>query len=443
MSHLYPAHLESLLNNYGKAFSDLQKSLPGLQSLLIHSGSEQIYYGDDRAVPFQAYGHFCHWLPVNRPDQMLLISPGERPKYFQVIPPDFWYEQSIDNQSWWADHWDIVPLRQGSEIAAHLGATAGVGFIGANHDFAKALGLQAGLVNPESLLHYLDFLRAYKTAYEVEQLRTANAQALRGHQAAQESFHNGGSEYDIHMAFLLSCQQLEEESPYTNIVALDEKSATLHYQYKRRNSGDRSGKQSQVLLMDAGCRVNGYCSDVTRTSVRPHTLTIFQSLLKSMDALQQRLVQLVKPGLDYQALHNAALAGVGQILLDHDIVRGSHDFVMKQRMPALWFPHGVGHLLGIQVHDVGGKQQNRQGTTRDAPADAPALRNTRVMDQHMVFTVEPGMYFIPSLLDPERNSVRGKAINWTLVDELTPLGGIRIEDNVLVTATGVDNLTRG
>ena len=105
-------------------------------------------------------------------------------------------------------------------------------------------------------------------------------------------------------------------------------------------------------------------------------------------------------------------------------------------------PHGIGHLLGIQVHDVGGRMKNAQGEIQPPPEDYPALRTTRMIESGQVFTVEPGLYFIPVLLNPERNTARGKLIDWEVVDAMMPLGGIRIEDNVRVTDTGVENLTR-
>ena len=105
-------------------------------------------------------------------------------------------------------------------------------------------------------------------------------------------------------------------------------------------------------------------------------------------------------------------------------------------------PHGVGHLLGIQVHDVGGQQKDIAGGSSPPAEHSPALRNTRIMEENMVFTVEPGLYFIPLLLEAERNQARGKFINWELVDALYPCGGIRVEDNVRVTEQGVENLTR-
>ena len=105
-------------------------------------------------------------------------------------------------------------------------------------------------------------------------------------------------------------------------------------------------------------------------------------------------------------------------------------------------PHGVGHLLGIQVHDVGGHQQTPLGAILNPPDDSPAVRNTRLISKDMVFTIEPGCYFIPLLLEPERNTKKGKLINWEVIDQLYPYGGIRIEDNILTTEVGAKNLTR-
>ena len=104
-------------------------------------------------------------------------------------------------------------------------------------------------------------------------------------------------------------------------------------------------------------------------------------------------------------------------------------------------PHGIGHLLGIQVHDVAGHQQNMRGEMLAPPAHSAMLRNTRQCAEGMVFTIEPGCYFIPLLLEAEKQSYRCGTYNWDLIEQLYPMGGIRIEDNVCVTAYGVENLT--
>jgi Xaa-Pro dipeptidase len=368
----------------------------------------------------------------------VLFVPGEKPFYLQIVPQDFWYEQTIAMDNCWADSFQIHRFEQAAAVKTVLSNKGRIAFLGQNTAFARAVGINPSLHNPPALLHWLDYQRAYKTPYEVEQLKAANRLALIGHAAAKQAFEHGGSEYDIHQAFLLACGILETESAYTNIVGVNEKAAILHYQNKRRSAADNS----QVLLIDAGCRVNNYCSDITRTHTLAHAPELFRALLSAMDVLQQELIQQILVGRPYLDLHVAAHEGILDILLRHEIVHGSFDELMSAAVSSLFLPHGLGHLLGIQVHDVGGRQSNRQGDLLPPPAEYPMLRNTRTIEPGQVFTIEPGLYFIPSLLDKERNSARGQAINWKLIDQLIPLGGIRIEDNVLVTAGGAQNLTR-
>jgi len=268
-------------------------------------------------------------------------------------------------------------------------------------------------------------------------LRAASKLGIQGHAAARACFLQGGNEYEIHQAFLNACQILEEETPYTNIVALDDKSAILHYQNKRR----QSGQDSQVLLIDAGCRVNAYCSDITRTSTKTTVHPVFLSLVTGLDALEHALVNIVSPGMTYPELQPRALRGVAHLFLEHGICQGDADSLCEAGVPQWFMPHGVGHLLGIQVHDVGGHQLDENGARLPPPEDSPALRNTRIMAENMVFTVEPGLYFIPLILEPRRKTAEAEFINWNLVDELCPCGCIRVADSVRVMAGGGENLT--
>lgn len=438
----YAEHIAHLNSLYTTALNDVV----GFDAVLLHSGSEHVYFADDQHPPFRANGHFNHWLPVNRPEQMVLIMPGERPLYFQVIPPDFWYEQHISLPEWVAEQFDIHTLGNPRELIDQLAtlqvrkglALSRIAFIGENCSFASAIGIASAAQNPSKLINFLDYHRACKTEYEVASIRKANRLAMLGHTAARQAFEAGASEYEIHMAYLSACEILEEETPYTNIVALDEKAAILHYQNKRRSSGERS----QVLLIDAGCRVNAYCSDITRTSTRDHTLPLFCDLVEAMESLQTHLVNSVRSGIPYPDIHSAAHEGITNILIGSGICNGNRETLLAQKVSTLFMPHGVGHLLGIQVHDVGGRMKNIAGDIQAPHPDYPSLRTTRQTEVGQVFTIEPGLYFIPVLLNPERGSARGRLINWELVDTLIPLGGIRIEDNVLVTEAGVENLTR-
>lgn len=428
----YRHHLETLANNTEALLRDGH-------SLLIHSGSEQHYFGDDRGIVFQAYGHFAHWLPVNRPDQFVLLRAGYRPVYLQVVPEDFWYDQSLQIDPELApiieEVFDVVRLARLDEVTRQLTA-ADCHYIGPEEAWAREIGALS--VNSPSLLAPLDFARATKSEYEIEQLREANRQGIAGHAAAAESFLAGGSEFEIHNAFLNACGLLEYQTPYTNIVGLDSNAAILHYQHKSRRRIDGA----QLLLIDAGSRVNGYGSDITRTTASPHCHPVMASLIDGMDSLERDIVASVRPGIAYPALHDQAIAGVASLLVEHGIARLSADELFEREIAHKFMPHGVGHLLGIQVHDVGGHQLDESGGRVEPPSHSPALRTTRTLSEDMVFTIEPGLYFIPMLLDPLRSGESASSLNWDLIDALIPSGGIRIEDNIRVTQTGFENLTR-
>ena len=435
----FAQHISALQTRYEEALE--QHS--AFSAILLHSGREHYYFADDQSAPFRANPHFTQWLAVNKPDQVVLIVPGQQAHYLQVTPADYWYEQDITLPDWVREQFVLHSFTSSDKLIEQIKrgnftAIDQIAFIGEDLEFAKALGVPKHGINPTMLVHHLDFQRAVKTQFEIASIRKANRQALQGHAAARHAFIDGASEFDIHMAYLHACEILEHETPYTNIVALDEKAAILHYQNKRREPSPNS----QVLLIDAGCRVNGYCSDITRTSTKEGTLSLFCDLVEAVEALQSSLIRRVKSGIDYPDIHRAAHEGLSNILLGSGICRGSVQELKDNKVSTLFMPHGIGHLLGIQVHDVGGRMKNPAGEICPPPEDYPSLRTTRKIEVGQVFTIEPGLYFIPLLLNKERNTKRGRLINWDIVDMLMPLGGIRIEDNVLVTETGFENLTR-
>jgi Xaa-Pro dipeptidase len=241
---------------------------------------------------------------------------------------------------------------------------------------------------------------------------------------------------EIHHAFLRAVGVTEAELPYTTIVALDEKGATLHYENKR------TARNGRVLLLDAGAQVQGYACDITRTTPAASCDPRFVALVRAMDALEQELVRASTPGRPYLDVHLQAHRGVARILAEHGLVRVSADEAYARGYTHPFFPHGIGHHLGIQVHDVAGKQADPAGTPAPPPAEHPYLRNTRTIEPGQVFTIEPGLYLIPMLLRAFRDGPGAAAFDWPTIDALTPLGGVRVEDNVLVTAAGPRNLTR-
>jgi Xaa-Pro dipeptidase len=292
------------------------------------------------------------------------------------------------------------------------------------------------MVNDPTFLKHLDFFRATKTRYEILCMRGAQLLAARGHKAVAAAFKPGVTERELHHTYLAASEQREIDLPYGNIVAMNEHAATLHYQ----NLRTRPPSVTRSLLIDAGAELNGYASDITRTYSASPT-DDFAALIRAVDALQQRICGEVKAGVDYVALHVLAHRLIAELLRDARIVKCSADEAISTGLTRVFFPHGLGHLLGLQVHDAGGRQKDRSGAVREPPPQDPFLRLTRVLQPGMVCTIEPGIYFIPALLRPAL-AQREDKLNRALLERLVPFGGIRIEDDVEVTLEGCKNLTR-
>ncbi|ALO45021.1 Xaa-Pro dipeptidase [Pseudohongiella spirulinae] len=438
---LFADHLNHLLTEYASA---LQACDFADQPVLVGSGISHSYYADDLAIPFRAWGHFLRWLPVDRPDQFVLFRHGKKPVFFAVIPQDFWHDQSLELPGWWADLYDIRILPDKHQLEAQLKTLIPdhqLLFLGEDVNLAAALGARPGHVNPASLIAYLDYYRAYKTRYEVQRIADANALALTGHQAAHEAFLDGKDEFGIHMAYLTACRALDHELPYPSIVGVNEHAAILHYQLKKRRSAAVDPALNKALLIDAGCRSFAYCSDITRTWVRPGVHEVFAALLSGMQKLQRNIIRTIAVGQSYVQLHEATHESLAELLIESGIAVGSSRELLEEEVTSAFLPHGLGHFLGLQVHDCGGRLASPDGTTKQPPSRYPALRTTRTLENGMVFTIEPGLYFIPALLDKLRTGRRQALLNWTLIEELLPLGGIRIEDNIWLNEGTAHNLT--
>jgi Xaa-Pro dipeptidase len=197
-----------------------------------------------------------------------------------------------------------------------------------------------------------------------------------------------------------------------------------------------------VLLIDVGANFCNYASDITRTWTREGCHPTFAAMVGEFDVLQQDLCAAVRPGLPYPELHHQAHRKIGDFLKRFGILRVGGDEAVERGLTRPFFPHGLGHFLGIQVHDVAGHQKEPAGGSNPPPELHPYLRTTRTIEEGQVFTVEPGIYFIGMLLREHRDGDAAAEFDWKLIDALAPCGGIRIEDNIVVTADGHENLTR-
>jgi Xaa-Pro dipeptidase len=364
---------------------------------------------------------------------VLHVVPGRRPRVVRFAPEDYWYEQGGVTEAFWPPAFDLEEAGNLDAVWERLGQPKRAAYIGNETDRATAAGLAA---NPKPLTSRLDWVRSYKDDYEIQALEEATILGARGHRAAREAFEGGASELEIHQAFVEAVGTTESQLPYTNIVALDDKGATLHYESKR------TVRDGQVLLLDAGAQVHRYASDITRTTAAESCDPRLAALIRSMDAMEQDLADASVPGRPYLEIHVEAHRGIAQILSEHGLVKVSADEAFDKGLTHPFFPHGIGHHLGIQVHDVAGKQSDPEGTPAPPPKEYPFLRNTRTIEPGHAFTIEPGLYFIPMLLRSFRSGPDASAFDWETIDALTPLGGVRVEDNVVVTESGPRNLTR-
>lgn len=416
--------------------ADAALDAAGFDHLLIYSGGLHYGFLDDNPYAFKVNPHFKRWVPVtDNPQCLLIYTPGSKPKLAWYSPVDFWHKTHPVPNDFWTDHFDIHPVTKIDEAVALLPAKLErAAFIGEPQKLFDDWGI--GNINPEDLIHHLHYHYAWKTAYELECLREANRLGARGHIAAERAFRDGASEFEIHMAYMQTSGHSESQLPYGNIVALNENGATLHYQYQSREAPE----QHRSFLIDAGCTFHGYASDITRTySAKDDE---FQRLIDRMEGSQRALCDAVKPGMNYAELQTLAHRHVAEMLVDFDIARGDAESLVESGVTRPFFPHGIGHYLGAQVHDVGGKISDQKGRPIPQPKDQPFLRLTREIDVDQVFTIEPGLYFIDSLLGELKNETAGKMVNWKRVDDFRPYGGIRIEDNIRVTQDGHENLTR-
>lgn len=431
LAHYYHAHIAELNRRVAEAVS--REALSGL---VIHSGQPQRMFLDDIDYPFKVNPHFKAWLPLlDNPHCWLVVNGHDKPQLIFYRPVDFWHKVADIPEVFWTEHVEIKLLTEATEVASLLPRDlANWAYVGEHLALAEALGFTK--CNPEAVMNYLHFHRTTKTEYELECLRRANQIAVRGHLAAKNAFYNGASEFEIQLQYLDAVGQGENEVPYGNIIALNQHAAILHYTaLEHQNPARRLS-----LLIDAGASYFGYAADITRTYA--FEKNPFDELIGALDRAQLELIAMMRPGVRYLDLHMAAHQKIAQLLLDFGLATGDAQGLVEQGITRAFFPHGLGHMLGLQVHDVGGFSCDDRGTVFAPPAAHPFLRCTRTLAPNQVLTMEPGLYIIDSLLKALQQDSRGHQIAWDTVAKLRPFGGVRIEDNVIVHSARNENMTR-
>ena len=389
----YPQHISELQNRTREAIQ-----CESIDGLIIHSGQGKRLFLDDNHYPFKVNPQFKAWLPViDNPNCWLIVNGVDKPKLVFYRPKDFWHKVPDEPSDFWAQQFDIILLTQAGAVEKHLPFDKSkYAYIGEYIAVAKALGFD--IVNPDRVMHYLHYQRAYKTDYELVCMREANRIAVDGHRAAKSAFEQGLSEFDINLAYLGAVRQGDNQVPYHNIVALNENASILHY----TDLATAAPAYNHSFLIDAGANFNGYAADITRTYAREHGM--FADLIASMHKITQQCVDELKPGVSYVHIHTSAYQKIAALLSETGIVNLAANDMVDAGIVSTFFPHGIGHFLGLQVHDIAGHVSDDRGTLNPAPEGHPFLRNTRTIEARQVFTVEPGLYFVDSLLAELKSS---------------------------------------
>ncbi|MFK7886317.1 MAG: Xaa-Pro dipeptidase, partial [Gammaproteobacteria bacterium] len=370
----YDAHVRAHKALYNRVLTQA-----GLDAIVVYAGRPGVHFLDDNHYPFKVSPLFKAWLPViDAPDSFIVLRAGQTPTLIYCQPVDYWHAVPADPDAFWADRFNIEIVNT-PEQARALMPEGKVAFLGEAASDILAWGFSE--INPERVLNTLHYARAWKSEYELECLTEATRIGVAGHRAARDAFETGASEFDIHLAYAKATGLDDHTLPYQNIIALNEHAAILHYMTLKREAP----AEMRSFLIDAGGSCNGYASDITRTYTTSNGT--FADLILEVDTLQQDLCNQLKPGLNYVELHERATLALAQVLERAQIIHCSAEEAVASGLATCFFPHGLGHYLGLQVHDVGGFMGNESGTHVAPPEAYPTLRLTRTVEASHVMTI--------------------------------------------------------
>ncbi|KAI9479487.1 peptidase M24, structural domain-containing protein [Zychaea mexicana] len=279
--------------------------------------------------------------------------------------------------------------------------------------------------------------RCVKADWEIEAIRKSNKISSDAHVKVMEAVKAGMNESELYSAFLNeSIRQGAFNQSYLPIFGAGKNAATLHY--NKNNATIENA--TDLILVDAGAEYNYYTSDITRTfpaggKFTDEAATIYSVVLDMQKACFAKL----KAGAVWEDIHTVALEVACEGLVKAGILIGDKQELLDKDVVAAFFPHGIGHMLGIDVHDVAAYCTSGERINRPSYR---YLRMRRTLAAGNVVTVEPGVYFCDFIIDPVVKAPEtSKYINVEMLNKYKSVGGVRIEDNVVVTEEGYYNLT--
>ena len=379
----------------------------------------------DRAYPFRSHSEYLYLTDRERPGGVLAFDPQEG--WVDFVVPVTREERLWEGAA--ADEAEGVPV---GELQAWLEQRKDrpVGCLGAAiPDVASAAQLEA------DLRYGLNHVRRQKDAVELARMRAAERATRAGFAQVAALIEPGRSERELQIELEAAFFRGGADSlAFDTIVGSGPNSAVLHFPPTSRQLAD-----GELVLIDAGAEYRGYASDITRTYPASGRFSPEQQELYAIvEAALRRATESCSAGTEWRDVHRTAALVIVEGLVDFGLLRGEPETLVERGAQSLFFPHGVGHMVGLGIRDAGEVLPGRE----PAEGEVPRLRVDLPLLPGHVFTVEPGIYFVPALLeDAELRERHRDAVDWERAEAMLGFGGIRIENNVLITEDGNEVLT--
>ena len=426
------------MNHFLEMRGALARRIPG--ALILLSGGQPVERNHDVEYVFRQKSDFLYLTGVEEPGCHLLIDPLRR-RHTLFIP-------RIDSHHRvWLGHvpdpkearglFGFARVLYGDKLPAELRkARRGYRKCCADEGAWKAFRKDLRLPNSAAALRdALDGLRIVKTPGELELMRRASFVTGEAHRKVMESVRPGLYEHEVQAVFEAECLKAGlRHMAYPSIVAAGANAAVLHY--SRNNARLKAG---DLLLIDAGAELKGYAADITRTLPVAGRFTRRQKDVYSIVLeTQKKCIERARPGVVSADLQVYAMSVIAEGLKSLGLLKGETPGLVEGGAVRLFFPHGLTHTLGLDVHDVtGGRKRRLPNPTK------VSIRFVARLEPGFAITMEPGIYFIPALLrDPALRHKHRGSVNFAKAETYLDFGGVRIEDNVVVRPDGPpENLT--
>ena len=384
--------------------------------VLISAGEEIPVPGrGDRTYPFRAHSEYFYLTDRERPGGVLAYDPGEG--WIEFVRP-----VTAQELLWTGLEGDREGVPEGTRPLDDL-----KDWLGGRP--ARRLG--ATTEPDEALRNDLIRVRRPKDDVELERIRVAVEATRAGFEELVRLIEPGVTERELQIAVEATFLRSGGDAlAYESIVAAGDHSAVLHFAPTSREL--RAG---ELLLVDAGAEYRGYAADVTRTypiggDFSGEQRVVWETVRRALDAS----IEACRPGAQWRDIHRVAALIVAEGLVELGVLDGDPETLLESAAVSLFFPHGVGHMVGLGIRDAAHATDEQ----RDPDPGFPRLRVDIPLQPRHVWTVEPGIYFVAPLLARHRDRTD---VNWDKVDSLLGLGGVRIEHDVLITDDGNDVLT--